>query len=40
LVNERWMADLLCQKAYGDWFVLARKLKDYENISDFVFRDV
>ena len=40
LVSERWMADLLCQKAYGDWFVLARKLKDYENISDFVFRDV
>lgn len=40
LLSERWMADLLCQKASGDWFVLNRKVMDDEVFSDFVFRDM
>ena len=39
LISERWMADLLCKKACGDWFVTKRNLKDDESFSDFVFRD-
>ncbi len=39
LISERWMAEFLCQKACGDWFVVKRNLKDSESFSDFVFRD-